>query len=124
MNTSIAVSSIDIASTILGICGIEPNENMQGINVLDRETLIDRDLIFAETYAHDFSTLDSSLYYRIAIDLPYKLILPDKGNLPEKEMELYDLVNDPFENTNLAITQPEKTNEIKAKLEHWWKNEK
>jgi len=124
MNTSIAVSSIDIASTILGICGIEPNENMQGINVLDCETLIDRDLIFAETYAHDFSTLDSSLYYRIAIDLPYKLILPDKGNLPEKEMELYDLVNDPFENTNLAITQPEKTNEIKAKLEHWWKNEK
>lgn len=111
-NTTAAVSSIDIATTIYGICGIKPPSKLQGIHVLDTTALMHRDAIFAETYAHDFAGIDSSLYYRIAIDLPYKLILPDKRNLPESEVELFDIVSDPFETENLADALPETLNRL------------
>lgn len=117
MDTTIAVSSIDIASTIYGICGIEPPSAIQGINVLDPEKVSSRENIFAETYAHDFGRIDSSLYYRIAIDLPYKLILPDRRNLPESNAELYDVVSDPYERVNLSDSLPEVLNRLIAELE-------
>ena len=120
MDTTHAVSSIDIATTIYGICGIEPPAGLQGINALDSTAVSSRDLIFAETYAHDFNVIDSSLYYRIAIDIPYKLILPDSNNKPGKEMELFDLYKDPFEMNNLASSQPEKANDLLRKTNEWW----
>jgi len=113
MNTTQVVSSIDIATTIYEICGIEPPANLQGINVLDSVALNKRDVIFAETYAHDFTTIDSSLYYRIAIELPYKLILPDAINKPNAEVELFNIVNDPFEQKNLAGSNPDKVEELR-----------
>ena len=117
MNATDAVSSIDIATTIYSICGIEPPDNLKGINVLDNAALKNRETIFAETYAHDFTTIDSSLYYRIAIELPYKLILPDKTNKPEAEVELFDIVDDPFETKNLVNSNPEKVEELKQEIE-------
>lgn len=120
MNTTSAVSSIDIAPTIYGICGIEPPAGLQGINVLDRATLNARETIFAETYAHDFTTTDSSLYYRVAIELPYKLILPDNDTKPDAEVELFNIVIDPFETENLAISNPKKVKELRKKMEEWW----
>ncbi len=123
MNTTSAVSSIDIATTIYEICGIEAPEGLQGINVLDETQLKKRDVLFAETYAHDFSSIDSSLYYRIAIDLPYKLILPDETNKPEAETELFNIVTDPFETENLAKEHPGKVEEIRKKIQSWWPEE-
>ena len=123
MDSTTAVSSIDIASTIYGICGIEAPPALQGINVLDREQLGSRDFIFAETYAHDFSTFDSSLYHQVAIDLPYKLILPDEYNKPDEGIELFNIVSDPFEEDNLANTNPEKVGELRNKIEDWWLSE-
>ena len=119
MDTTHAVSSIDIATTIYGICDIEPPAGLQGINVLDKEAVSARDLIFAETYAHDFSTIDSSLYYQIAIDLPYKLILPDTNNVKNAKTELFDIVNDPFETSNLVKSNPDIVLELKNKIESW-----
>ncbi|MEQ8878405.1 MAG: sulfatase [Cyclobacteriaceae bacterium] len=105
-NTTDAVSAIDIATTLLGINDIEPTTDMQGINVLDKQTLESRDMIFAENFAHDFSSLDSSVYHRMAINLPYKLILPDPSNQPESEIELFNIVDDPHEEKNLASAEP------------------
>ncbi len=116
-------SSIDIATTILGICGIQPTEEMQGINVLDREIRKGRDAIFAETYAHDFSTLDSSLYYRIIVTNPWKLILPDTVNQPDRIPELYNLEDDPHEWNNQADAHPEIVAELVLRLEEWWNEE-
>ncbi len=121
MDTITAVSSIDIATTILGVNGIEPTKPMPGVNVLNSELLNARDPIFAETYAHDFSTIDSSLYYRVAIDLPYKLIIPDEKNRPNAEVELFNIQNDPYENENLAESNPEIVIDLKMKIESWWK---
>jgi arylsulfatase A-like enzyme len=119
LDTSRAVSAIDIATTIYGICGIDPPEELQGINVLDNKQLNSRDLIFAETYAHDFSTIDSSLYYQIAIDLPYKLILPDTNNVQNAEIELFNIFSDPFEDDNLVNSNPEIVIELKNEIQAW-----
>jgi uncharacterized sulfatase len=121
MDTLTAVSSIDIATTILGVNGIEAPEEMPGVNVLNREELNARELIFAENYTHDFTTIDSSLYHRIAIDLPYKLILPDDENQPEAEIELFNVQSDPYENENLATSNPEIVNNLRQEIEAWWK---
>lgn len=120
MNETDAVSSIDIATTIYGICGIQPPAPLQGINVLDSAALNNRKMIFAETYAHDFSTIDSSLYYRMVIHPPFKLIVPDKNNKPDAQIELFNLVNDPFERNNLADSIPEKAEELKNEINEWW----
>jgi arylsulfatase A-like enzyme len=123
-NTKNPVSSIDIATTIYEICDIESPAGLQGINVLDTTALKNREVIFAETYAHDFTTIDSSLYYRIAIDFPWKLILPDKTNKPEAETELFNIENDPFEKENLALKYPELLKDLEAKIEKWWSLDK
>jgi uncharacterized sulfatase len=113
-------SSIDIATTILDICGIEPGPEMQGINVLDKVARAGRDAVFAEVYAHDFSTVDSSLYHRIVITRPWKLILTDPAYDPERGPELYNLDTDPFEWENQAEAYPEIVDELSKKIEVWW----
>ena len=120
MDNTTLVSSIDIAATILDICDIAPTGEMQGINVLDKEALVQRDAIFAETYAHDFTTIDSSLYYRIIIKHPWKLILPDPTNRPDDQPELYDVLKDPHEHINLAADNPEVVSSLTGEIEEWW----
>ncbi len=113
-------SSIDIATTVLEICGLEPAANMQGINMLDEAVRKNRQAIFAETYAHDFVSVDSSLYYRVVITKPWKLILPDPLGQPDKSPELYNLESDPFEWDNMAEAHPELVEELSSTIEDWW----
>lgn len=113
-------SSIDIATTILDLCGIEPTAAMQGINVMDKEERKMRDAIYAETYAHDFTTVDSSLHYRIIITDPWKLIMPDPLNKPHQSPELYNLETDPYEWNNLAHANPEIVDHLSSRLAAWW----
>jgi arylsulfatase A-like enzyme len=119
-NTENPVSSVDIATTIYSICGIEPPSGLQGIDLLDRKALLARETIFAETWAHDFTTIDSSLYYRVAIGFPWKLILPDKTNKPEADTELFNIEHDPFEEENLAGDNQEVVDRLKKQTEEWW----
>ena len=95
---------------------------MQGIDVLDQGERIAREEIFAECYAHDFSTIDSSLYYRMVISIPWKLFLPDPHGKPGKSPELYNLERDPHERENQAGDHPEIVEEMKGKIDAWWKN--
>ena len=113
-------SSIDMATTILDVCGIEPTEEMQGINVLDKEARLARDAVFAEVYAHDFSSVDSSLYHRIIITRPWKLILTDPAYDAERGPELYNLDTDPYEWENQAEAHPEIVTRLSGQLEEWW----
>jgi uncharacterized sulfatase len=113
-------SSIDIATTILAASGLAPASEMQGIDVLDDAARKGRGAIFAETYAHAFSSIDSSLYYRIIISKPWKLILPDPGNQPSRPAELYDLESDPHERNDQAESHPEIVARLQGRLEEWW----
>jgi len=124
------VSSIDIATTVLEICGMETEPEMQGINVLDKKALTARDAIFAEAYAHDFTTVDESLNFRIIVKLPWKLILPDPVNRPynpqfypiepDGQPQLYNLLEDPNERVNLAAENPEVVTVLTREIEQWW----
>jgi uncharacterized sulfatase len=130
MDMESLVSSIDIATTILDICGIEPEPEMQGINVLDEKDLAGRDAIFAEAYAHDFTSVDESLNFRIIIKLPWKLILPYAVNRPynpqfyliepDGKPQLYNLLDDPHERVNLADDNPDVVLSLKEEIEKWW----
>jgi len=130
MNEVDLVSSIDIATTILDICGIAPGPEMQGINVLDNNKLSGRDAIFAEAYAHDFTTVDESLNFRIIVKLPWKLILPDAVNRPYNpqfypaepngQPKLYNLLEDPYERVDLAAENPEVVADLTREIEEWW----
>ncbi len=120
MDTTTLVSGVDIATTILGINDIAPTEEMQGINVLNTQELEARDLVFAEAYAHDFTTVDSSLYYRVAIDFPYKLIAPDPRNKPDAKLELFNIQEDPFEKSDLSNSHPQQVDALKAEMDSWW----
>jgi arylsulfatase A-like enzyme len=115
-------SSIDIATTVLAACGLQPTESMQGIDMFDKEARAARDAIFAEVYAHDFSTVDSSLYHRIVVTRPWKLILTDPSYDPDRGPELYNLEKDPYEWDNLAETHPDIVSQLSEQLEVWWNN--
>lgn len=119
MDTITAVSSIDIATTILDICGIDPTEEMQGVSVLDEGSLKSRGAIFAETYAHDFTSIDESLYYSIVIDLPWKLIVPNPALKKDESPGLYNIFEDPHELVNLAESNRAKVDELSHKIEDW-----
>ena len=114
------VSSIDIAATIIELCGLSPTEQMQGINVLDSQELAGREAIFSETYAHDFTSVDSSLYFRIILTKPWKLILPDGVNQSGASPELYNIPADPHEQMNLAGSNPGIVTDMKDQIEDWW----
>ena len=120
MDQSSLASSIDIASTILGICGIPTEPDMQGINLLNEEARKGRDAVFAEDYNHHFYSPDSSLYHRVIVSDSWKLILPDPVNKPDDSVELYQIVEDPHETDNKAEAQPEIVDSLTDRIETWW----
>ena len=117
------VSSVDLVPTILEACGLEPTAAMPGINLLDRDATAKRDTIFGDIYLHnavDIHRPASSLMYRWCINGPWKLIVPNKANVPAGEIELYNVVEDPHEKQNLAARQPARVDQLQAQLDTWW----
>ncbi|WP_299119247.1 sulfatase-like hydrolase/transferase [uncultured Winogradskyella sp.] len=117
MDTTTVVSSIDMVPTVLDILNIDKPENLPGINVLDEKTLQNREEIFGEIYAHDFTTIESSLFYTIAIAPPYKLIVPDAVRKPKEKIQLFNIDEDPFEKYNIASSNPELVEKLNKKIE-------
>lgn len=111
-------SNIDIATTILQACGIEPPPAMQGLDLRAPESLRDRNRVFVDVYEHDsdldqLADLDSGLMARVVIDGWDKLIARPDGN------ELYDLKTDPDDRTNVAADHPVKVQELSAMIDEW-----
>ncbi|MBC2844700.1 sulfatase-like hydrolase/transferase [Winogradskyella flava] len=117
MDTTTVVSSIDMVPTVLDILNIDKPKNLPGINVLDEEALNNREEIFGEIYAHDFTTIESSLFYTIAIAPPYKLIVPDVVRKPKEKIQLFNIDEDPFEKQNIASSNPELVEKLNKKIE-------
>lgn len=119
-NTYSLASSLDMVPTVLGLLGMEQPDGLDGIDVFDVDALKKRETVFGEIYAHDFLTVENSLYYQMAISDPYKLIVPDKENKPDEVVQLFDLTKDPYEQTNLADENPEVVEDLTDKIKAAW----
>jgi len=129
------VSSIDIFPTVLAAAGARrPLIKLPGINLLDNmreKTPIQRDTIFGESFAHDIADVDApekSLLYRWCIKGKWKLILSYDGevgryassHMYDKKPQLFDLIADPFEQTNLAAANPEVVDTLAKTINAWY----
>jgi arylsulfatase A-like enzyme len=114
----ILASNIDIATTILHACGIEPPEAMSGLDLRDPAALTERGRVFVDVYSHDsdidqLDDLDDGLKARVVIDGW------DKLTARPGQKELYDLKNDPDDQTDLAAQNPEKVKQLSTLIDEW-----
>ena len=116
MDDRTVTSSIDMVPTVLDILGIEKPKNLPGISVLDEKALSERQGVFGEVYAHDFDTIENSMYYNMAIFPPYKIIVPDPVRKPKEIVQLFNIDADPFEKNNIANENPEIVLKLKDKI--------
>lgn len=117
------VSAIDLAPTILKACGVEVPGSMSGLDLRDRASLAKRKAVFGAAYHHDVHDVDKpnqSLQTRYVISGGWKLLVPNKATVPEGRTELYQVTEDPSEETNLADRNPDKVRELTARLDAWW----
>jgi arylsulfatase A-like enzyme len=129
------VSSIDLVPTMLSAAGVNAPANLPGLDLLplvrDGRPLA-RDTIFGEGFAHDVANLEKpeeTLLYRWAIEGKWKLLLTYDGVVgryasshprTERRPQLFDLLADPHENTNLAAQHPEVVERLAKKIAAWW----
>ena len=116
MNKTTITSSIDMVPTVLDILGIKKPTNLPGVSVLDEKALNERKGIFGEVYAHDFDTIENSMYYNMAIFPPYKIIVPDPVRKKDEVVQLFNIDKDPFEKNNIAEQNPEVVEKLKEKI--------
>ena len=123
-DTLTLVSSIDMLPTIEQLFNdLQSNKAMQGISLLDRFRLRERNMVMSEVFYHDIRNLNDpteGLKYRVLIKGEWKLILPDQRNLPGEKVQLYQILEDPFEKNNLAEQQPELIEQLITVLDEWW----
>lgn len=126
-------SSIDLVPTILAAAKARGPHEFPGLNLLAQlksGNAIKRDTLFGESFAHDIADIENpqaSLLYRWVINGHDKLLLtydgrpgkmkyPPAGGAPQ----LFDLKNDPKEETNLATDNPNRVRELSALLDGWY----
>lgn len=125
-------SSIDLAPTILAAVGVEPEQPLPGIDLLDSEQVAGRPRIFGDIYDHDMpGGVDdplSGLQYRWVIDGDWKLIVPrgvSQGAAVAspaaggEAVVLYQLDRDPHEQLSVADRYPEQLRRLWSELDAW-----
>ena len=122
------VSSVDLAPTVLAACGVAKPAAMSGISLLDEKAVNGSHDAFGAIFTHDVQDLNNpveSLRFRWVVDGEYKLILPYGGGNTGAGIglrpELYHITKDPHERENLANNQPQKVEQLSARLNDWWR---
>ena len=136
MNRSTLVSNIDLVPTVLSFLNVT-NDQLPGINVLDKKKSDKRETLFIECYNHDILNVEKpseTVLYKIALNQKWKLMLPNTkmvvksfGTPQEQyygyysnEPQLFDLENDPDEQNNLADQYPEIVSKMSHQIGEWW----
>jgi len=129
------VSSVDLMPTLLAAADAEVPENLPGVDLLPVVTNrrpLERERIFGESFAHDIADVDNpeaTLLYRWVIEGQWKLLLTYDGKTnryamvnqrDDKRPQLYHLLDDPHETTNLAADNPKVVADLAQKLDDWW----
>ena len=116
-------SSVDLAPTILTACGLSPTPGMQGVNLLDRGALRQRPCVCGAEYSHnavDIHDPIANLNYLWVVEGPWKLILPGTQAPGTGRTELFNVLEDPSEQENLADRHPGVVQRLRARLASWW----
>lgn len=131
-------SSIDIFPTVVASAGGSSPEDLPGLNLLpqlESARPIGRKSIVGESFAHDIADLDNpeaSLLYRWCISGKWKLLLTYDGEVnrarhvhprAEKRPQLFDLIADPTEQTNLAAENPNVVAALVKRIDDWYEVE-
>jgi uncharacterized sulfatase len=116
------VSSLDLAPTILAACGLQPTQEMRGVNLLDVAAGKDpsRDTLAGEIYEHDVADLAQptrGLLFSWCIRGQWKLIQSADGS----RRELFDLARDPHETKDLADQEPSVVEDLARRIDSLWK---
>ncbi len=117
------VSSIDLAPTILTAVGLSPIAEMSGVNLLDDSVVSARKAIFGEIFHHDSADLNrpsASLEYRWCVAAPWKLIIPAPGKGADSKPELFQIVDDPSEQTDESTNHPDVVKRLQNLTNAWW----
>jgi arylsulfatase A-like enzyme len=117
------VLSVDLVPTILTLCGLKPTADMQGIDLLDRQALSQRKAVFGATFTHnavDIRLPASSVEYGWCIEGRWKLLVPNPANVPAGRTELYDVIADPHEESDVAKENPDRVGHLRALIDVWW----
>lgn len=115
--------SIDLLPTLLTAAGQKPPRGLPGLNLLDAKALCARKTIYGECFTHaavDMERPAANLRWRWVIAGDWKLIVPAARNEPGGSIELYDLLHDPTEETNLATIETGQVRQLARTLDHWW----
>jgi uncharacterized sulfatase len=128
-------SSIDIVPTALAAANAQIPANLPGLNllpILKSGEPTPRKEVFGETFSHDVANIDEpqeTLVYRWIVEGPWKLLLTYDGKrdgyaktsrITEIRPQLFNLLNDPHENQNLAAENPELITRLASRLQDWW----
>ncbi len=129
------VSSIDLYPTLLAAAGVPIPSPRPGLNLmpnLENDLAIGRPGIRGEGFAHDIADVanpEASLLYRWTIEGRWKLLLTYDGEVnryqsthprSERRPQLFDLLADPWEKTNLAGENPEVVARLAGVLDRWY----
>ena len=129
------VSSIDLFPTVLAATGARTPKDLPGLNLLENlknEKPIKRKGIFGESFAHDIADVENpeeSLIFRWTIEGTWKLLLTYDGEVnryktthprEEKRPQLFNLLQDPKEEKNLAEQNPKVVARLADKIGKWW----
>lgn len=128
-------SSVDIVPTLLDAAGVAPPKDLPGYDLMPCLTSGDptrRNKIFGESFSHDIVDMqhpEATLLYRWVIEDRWKLILTYDGAIgrsarfharDDVRPQLYDLIADPSETTNLASKHPDLVKKLGDDLRAWW----
>lgn len=128
-------SSIDIVPTMLASAGADIPENLPGLDlmpILKSGEATPRQEVLGEGFAHDIADVNNpqaSLLYRWIVKDEWKLLLTYDGEVnryasshprTEKRPQLYNLLEDPHENKNLASENPEVVGNLAGEISKWW----
>ncbi len=123
---------IDLFPTAMAAAGLEAPADLPGINLMNKEAVEAREIIFGVTNAiHNMTpgNPDGTLQYLWAIEGDWKLMVRYSGENKTKyrnihvwdtvPVRLYNLAEDPHEETNLAWDRKDKVRELRKKIEAW-----